>query len=115
YLARQELPDRGTAVVEAHTLPYFWLFGLALRSLGKTTIVVPSLSQIGQLGLHDICCVVAPEDEHRPELDAVCAAGGWRLIVVPTAIYAASATGTPPQPPDLSQLPGGHILLTSGT
>lgn len=115
YLAARGLPADGVAVLPAGASATVWILGLALRSLGLTTIVIPSANTIGRLDLPEIRCVVAVSGEHPPGLDRLCAAAGLRLIDVPTRIYAGAAQAPVPDPPEPNIPFGGHILLTSGT
>jgi acyl-CoA synthetase (AMP-forming)/AMP-acid ligase II len=115
YLSEQNFPNMGVAVLAVESRLHFWGLGLALRSLGLTTIVAPSLREIDRLRLPDIRCVVTTDAENRPDLVEFCAAMGWRLVVVPVATLPYGAAGTAPQLPDPAVRTGGHILLTSGT
>lgn len=115
YLAALGLPGSGVAVLAIASLLDSCVTGLALRSLGLTTVGVPSADQIGQLGLPNIQCVVTSEIEHWPGLAALCAAAGWRCISIPRAAYADIAADTAPEMSDLADKEGGHIVLTSGT
>jgi len=115
YLAAQGLAGEGVAVLPSGSLMSTWILGLALHSLGMTTLAVSSAEEIGRLNLPDIRCVVATAGAH-PGLDHICAAGGWRLLRVPAEIIdGATAQGVVLDLPDLSGPFGGHILLTSGT
>jgi acyl-CoA synthetase (AMP-forming)/AMP-acid ligase II len=115
YLAAQARPADAFAVLPTGSNATVWVLLLALRSLGLTTIAVPSGNSIGALGLPEARCVVAVSGEHPPGLDRVCAAAGLRFIDVPTEIYAGVADAAVPGPPEPAAPFGGHILLTSGT
>src|SRR5271167_3217247 len=115
YLAAQGLASEGVAVLPTGSMVNTWALGLALRSLGLTTLVVGSQDEIAGLGLPDIRCVVAVAGEHRAGLDRLCAASGWRFISVPANIYAGAAQHAAPDLPELKGSFGGHILLSSGT
>jgi len=115
YLAAQGLPADAVAVLPTGSNATVWILLLALRSLGLTTIVVPSANSIGALGLPEARCVVAVSGEHPSGLDRVCAAAGLTFIDVPTEIYAGVADAAVPDLPDHAVLFGGHVLLTSGT
>jgi hypothetical protein len=111
HLATGQLPDSGVAMLAIESRLHFWSVGMALHSLGLSTVALSSLRKIGQLRLPDIQCVVTTDAETRPDLTAFCAAAGWRLLVVPVAALRDGAAPTPPQPPARA---GSHILLTSG-
>ncbi len=108
-------PDAGVAVLTVGSLLDAWIQGLALRSLGLTTVITESPEHIHTLGLPAIACVVATEAEYRADVEAACTATGWPFIRVPRAVYAAAAAAPAPSAGDLAAAPGGHILLTSGT
>src|SRR5665213_2963539 len=61
YLGAIEPPVRGVAVLCAASVLDVWVLGLALRSLGVTTLAVRSLRDIPALALPDIGCVVISE------------------------------------------------------
>src|SRR5208282_4117987 len=115
YLSAQGLAGEGVAVLPTGSMVNTWALGLALRSLGLTTLIVSSPDEIGGLGLPEIRCVVAVAGEHRPSLDRLCAESGLRFISVPVDIYAGAAQHAAPEIPELPAVTGGHILLTSGT
>lgn len=109
------LSDGGVAVLAITSRLDSWLVALALRSLGVTTVGVPSAEHLGQLGLPDIRCVVTLEIEHWPGVEALCSAAGWRLVSLPPTIYADISAPGPSEIPDLAEHEGAHIVLTSGT
>jgi acyl-CoA synthetase (AMP-forming)/AMP-acid ligase II len=115
YFGTLGLPGRGLAVLAIWALPDGWVAGLALRSLGLTTVGVRSAGQIGQLCLRDIQCVVTSEAEQWPGLEALCAAASWREVSIPSEIYADATMAAAPPVPTLLNKQGAHILLTSGT
>src|SRR5271169_6370550 len=80
YLSAQGLAGEGVAVLPTGSMVSTWVLGLALRSLGLTTLIVRSQDAIAGLGLPEIGCVVAVAGEHRPDLDRLCVASGWRFI-----------------------------------
>ena len=115
YLEAQAPPRDGVAVLASNSRLIFWCLGLGLRSLGLTTITVPSLSEIDRLGLSRIGCVVAADGDCDADLARLCATAGWRLITVPLSIYRDIAAGPAPPLPAMPAEEGGHILMTSGT
>lgn len=117
---REHLAGHGVEPGELAVLPTAanlttHVLGLALRSLGVTTLAVQSVNWIRPLDLPPGFCVVAVTDEHGPGLARLCAEAGWRFIGVPAAIYADTAGIPIPAPPDPGAPVGGHVLLTSGT
>ncbi len=115
YLAAQGLGGEGVAVLPIGSLLDAWIVGLALRSLGLTTVVVHSPEEIDQLRLPDIRCIVTTEFEPHTDIAAACTASGRRYVSVPRAAYADAAAGAVPRTPGTPATRGGNILLTSGT
>ena len=115
YLAAQGLAGEGVAVLPTGSMVNTWALGLALRSVGLTTLIIRSPDEIGGLGLPEIRCVVAVAGEHRAGLDRLCAASGWQFISVPAEIYANAAQTASPGLAEPKGSDGGHIRLTSGT
>ncbi|HUZ74764.1 MAG TPA: class I adenylate-forming enzyme family protein [Stellaceae bacterium] len=115
YLLAQDLGSEGVAVVMIASILDAWILGLALRSLGLTTVVVRSPDQIAPLRLPNLRCVVTTEADRPADIAAACAEAGWRCVVVPRAAYAGAALGPPPPVPTAPTPHGGHVLLTSGT
>ena len=110
YLRSRVGESNGVAVLAIGSALDAWIQGLALRSLGLTTVVSETIERVG---LATIACVVATEAEYRADLEAACAAAGLPFVRVPRGVYAAAAPV--PDAPDLADASGGHILLTSGT
>jgi acyl-coenzyme A synthetase/AMP-(fatty) acid ligase len=113
YLSGLGLPGDGVAVVPMASVLDAWIHGLALRSLGLTTLVVRSQNEIARLGVHDVKCVVTMDDGPEPGQGHV--PPGSRLIRVPRSLHADAMVGPPPALPELPARLGGHIQLTSGT
>ena len=63
FLLQKNLPGGGYAVLNIDSLLDSWIFGLALRSLGFTTVAVPSLERLSDLDMRNVGCVVATERE----------------------------------------------------
>ena len=111
YFSRRGCVGPGYAVLAFHNLLDFWIFGVALRSLGLTTVAVGSAKVLDGLVLDDIRYVIARPAEPWSDLAPLCAARGWPLLSV-------SLKGEPEPDkgePSPACEPGGHILLTSGT
>src|SRR4051794_12860550 len=115
YLAEQGVAGDGVAILPTGANATVWILALALRSLGLTTLAIPTGGSLGRLGLAEARCVVAVSGEHPPGLDRLSAAAGLPFIDVPTAMYAGAAAAPVPEPPAPGIPFGGHILLTSGT
>lgn len=114
YLARRVPANGGIAVLSIGSLRDAWIQGLALRSLGLTTLIAPS-PPIAALGLPAVACVVATEAEDRNDVEAECAAAGWPFIRVPRAAYASAAHIPLSDLREPAAPSGGHIFLSSGT
>jgi fatty-acyl-CoA synthase len=110
YFHRRGITGEGVAVMAVTHLRDFWVFSLALRSLGLTTIAVQSPDDLAGLRLPNVRCVVASAAEDRPGMAERCAEQGWPLILV-------GLDGEAPLGLDrrAGQPEGGHILRTSGT
>jgi non-ribosomal peptide synthetase component E (peptide arylation enzyme) len=57
YFARRGYVGPGYAVLAVTSIMHFWVFSLALRSLGLTTVAVQSAAAVGELGLPNVRCV----------------------------------------------------------
>lgn len=112
FLARQDLRAGSLAVLDIDSLVDSWVLGLALRSLGLTTIAVRALDTIDELQLHDIGCVImsAQSDARMPSI-----ATPHKLVRVPHHMYLGMQARGASSLPEMLGPPGGHILLTSGT
>ncbi len=114
-LARQAVGRDQAAVLCINNTLNAWVVALALRSLGVTTVNGRSIEDVEQLGLGPVSVVTsAVETGVWPGLDGAAAAAGARLIVEPADVYADIKT-VDIEPVALHPIPGGHILLTSGT
>ena len=113
YFARRGYIGSGYAVLAIQNLVNFWILSLALRSLGLTTIGVPSATAVRKLSLPDVRCVITSTNpsETYAGLGDLCTELGLPLLSV-------SLDGEPALGLDASETPdpwGGHILMTSGT
>lgn len=97
------------AVLCAGDLARSWIFGLALRSLGMTTISVHRTDDLAALAL-PLLMVVGATADPGPDFDAAVAAIGAPTLTVPADLTGDEASAETP-----SGAGGGHILLTSGT
>ena len=109
FFARMGCLGPGVAALALTNILDFWSFSLALRSLGLTTVAVPSPQGLGELGLPDLRFVVASAAESWPGLAEACESLGVGLLSV------ASLDGEAPLGLDADTTYGGHILQTSGT
>jgi acyl-coenzyme A synthetase/AMP-(fatty) acid ligase len=111
YFISQGFSGPGRAVLAVHSMKDFWILGLALRSLGLTTLAARSVAALNQLSMPGLRLVVTLPTEAWPELEDVCAARGLPLL-------SASLEGEASIPLDAADAyhpPGGHIVWTSGT
>ena len=116
YFARRGYLGPGYAVLTVSNTMIFWIFSLALRSLGLTTVSVGSPAKLSpamlrKLGLTNVRCVITCPGEIREGLDGLCTELGLNLLTVSLA----GETPLPLERPDALHPFGGHILLTSGT
>lgn len=111
YFLKRGYSGPGYAVLATYDRMDFWIFSLALRSLGLTTVAVGSATMLGELTLSDIRCVVTRRGEVWPDLSSLCKARGMTLLSVSLDAEPSPDTALP----QTLQKPGGHILLTSGT
>jgi acyl-coenzyme A synthetase/AMP-(fatty) acid ligase len=115
YLARSHLPPGSVAAVCIGCLLDAWTLGIALRSLGVTTVYAKNAVEASRLRLRNVSCLVAMENE-RPELLAgIPADFKWRVIRCPASIQRAAATNRALSKLDSGIPEGGQIMLTSGT
>ena len=111
YFARRGYIGPGYAVLALHNLMDFWVLSLALRSLGLTTLAVPSVAEVARVGLPNVRCVITSPGETWAGLDGLCTELGLPLLSLSLASEPALAF-------EVSEAPhpvGGHILRTSGT
>jgi acyl-coenzyme A synthetase/AMP-(fatty) acid ligase len=114
-LAAHGLAGDGFAILPINSILNAWIVGLALRSLGLTTVVVPSVDEAAKLGLPAIRCVAAVAGERWPGLQRLCDDRGWRLIGLPEPQIIDVWQRGALEMPDWPAAPGERILLTSGT
>jgi acyl-coenzyme A synthetase/AMP-(fatty) acid ligase len=132
YFAQQGLPVGAVAVIDVQHLLDAWIIGLALRSIGMTTLAVRNASDIGMLRVRNVGCVVTTAAENRPAPQRGPGETPWRSIRVPFDVRAAEPPDAPAEsgatvvrpgghskaiPPSDAAAPhaGGHITMTSGT
>ena len=111
YFARRRYIGPGYAVLALHNLVDFWILSLALRSLGLTTVAVPSAATVAKLGLPNVRCVITSPGETWAGLGGLCNDLGLSLLSVSLAGEAALGL----EASKALSPSGGHILLTSGT
>lgn len=110
-LAAQQLAAGSIAVLDLPLLASAWVQGIALRSLGLTTVCVPPTQGLGDLSLAAIASVVTSRSGEDPAFAATLAQRGWRRVQAGAAPLVPGAQES--LPPDHAE--GGHILMTSGT
>ncbi len=113
FLSEQDLPAAGVAALDVMSLLDSWIFDLALRSLGLTTVGVTSLCALKRIGLRNVACAVTLRRDHPAHAAPGCTID--KLIQIPNQLYVnMPAQGLPALP--RTRVPsGGHILVTSGT
>ncbi len=112
YFLRRGVTGPGYALLVIHNLLDFWIFSLALRSLGLTTVAVAGgAGNVAELELPGIRCVITSAGEASADLAAICRSRNLSLLSVSLGDEP-SPGAVPPEP---THEPGGHILLTSGT
>jgi acyl-coenzyme A synthetase/AMP-(fatty) acid ligase len=118
-LARRMLQDHGVdrrrvAVLAMPTMRDAWIVGLALRSLGVTTVHLKPGDGLAQLGL-DAMSVVSTPSAAGAGLTEAAARAGAPVILTPDELHlGVGPFRTGPETQGLAT-PGGHVLLTSGT
>jgi acyl-CoA synthetase (AMP-forming)/AMP-acid ligase II len=90
-----------------------WAFGLALRSLGLTTIHLPALAALGNAGLRELGCVVTSNRNTADRIPPTTKVD--KIIKVRDRGYASVPPDTMLAAPAAKLPVGGHIVLTSGT
>jgi acyl-coenzyme A synthetase/AMP-(fatty) acid ligase len=112
FLRGQGVGAERVAIICIRALPDAWSIGLALRSLGVTTVNGRSPEDVERLGL-EAASVVSMAAEPWPGLAEAAARAGAPLALAPRDLFAGAAEAATP---DFAPAPpGGHILLTSGT
>lgn len=115
YFEQQGFPVGHTVIVHAATLVDAWVFVMALRAIGLTTVCVHSVDHAEELKLGNVAAIVLSEHKAKaPKFDRTSLAD-VKVIMVPSAIFSNIQTGEPPHHPGNSLPFGGHILQTSGT
>ncbi len=114
FLEAEALPASTVAVFVSPNIFDAWLFVMAARTLGLTTIVVKTLAQAETLKLRNVSCLLAPQRQQANLQPNTGDLAGVRRIVVPEDIYVGVSVGDLPRPLPEGPL-GGHILYTSGT
>jgi long-chain acyl-CoA synthetase len=113
FLSQQNLPVERITVLHVASLLDTWVFGIALRSLGLTTVAVPSLGTLDVIGLRRIGCAIITGRDHQLQVPPTVIIDRFIQIPVDTCL-GMTAAGVPDLP--LTTVPaGGNILLTSGT
>jgi len=115
HLASLTLPVGQVAVLCMASLLEVWIVGLALRSLGVTTLAVRAFEDIANLDLSEPACIVTTQPEATAAVLAMAAATKWRLIVLAPGVFSLGPDALAPPQESTAPARGGHILLTSGT
>lgn len=107
-------PPRDRAALLCLRSPFdAWVAGLALRSLGVTTVNGRGAADVERLGLGALS-IVTRDGEDWPGLAEAAARSGSGMVSLPAAAFVGGDPVAIP-PPDARGEDGGHILLTSGT
>ncbi|MEP7063350.1 MAG: class I adenylate-forming enzyme family protein [Betaproteobacteria bacterium] len=114
YFAQWHLPRESVAVIDVENLADGWVFLLALRGLGVTTLAVREAEDIGKSGIRNIGCVVTSSAEQRT-LPSRLGVDVARVIRVPGSIGCADTQPAVLEIHDRTAHPGSHIMMTSGT
>jgi acyl-coenzyme A synthetase/AMP-(fatty) acid ligase len=116
YLAQQQIPADSVAVIAAQAaLLDGWVLGLALRSLGLTTLAARNDDEIAKLGAARVGCVVIAAPPGGADLAQRAADSSWRIIRIPPEVSLAAKHCAIPAVTATNARPGGHIMMTSGT
>ena len=102
YFARRGYVGPGYAVLAVYNLMDFWILSLALRSLGLTTVAVPSAAEVGKLGLperalchHQLRRGLARSGwhMHRAGPASAVSVAGWRICPGARSVRSATPVG----------------------
>ena len=115
FLVRQPLRRECVAVLCINHLFDAWIIGLALRSLGVTTVSCGSIDVVEGLQLGPVNLITV-DGAAWPDLAALATREGWPLILATNAWRATiGPVVDDAESPRAEAEQGGHILLTSGT
>ena len=124
FFERQRLPASSVVVMCVENLAQAWVLGIALRSLGLTTMSVGHPAELTRIGIDNIGCLLTWAPENPPDLGLIAAQKACRWLNVPADIdhpgappelAARGPDGTATSPPSTAPQPAGHIIQTSGT
>ena len=111
YFSRRGYSGQGYAVLALNNVRAQWVQSLALRSLGLTTVAVPSVEDIRNFRLPGVRCVIVDPNEPWAGLESLCREMGVPLLAVnlpsEQPLDLEERGSEPPQ--------GGNVLRTSGT
>src|SRR5262249_38036845 len=111
YFARRGYLGPGYAVLAVSNRMNFWIFSLALRGLGLTTVSVGSPAMLPKLGLTNVRCVITTPGETWEGLDGLCTELGLNLL----SVSLVGETAPRLEWPEALHPLGGHILLSGTT
>lgn len=113
FLSLQGLRIGSVAVLDVDSLLDAWVIGIALRSLGVSTVAVRTLDRLDELRLPNIECIVTTIRDQSPNIPST--VKNFKLIQIPHHRYLNVSATALPDVPHCVKPSGGHILLTSGT
>ena len=114
-LQQAELPQGTTVVILARNLFTSWPIIIALRSLGLNTLAVPSLEVAQALQIADLARIVTTQLGHEFFKLHNRSLPGIDVTILPNPVQAEIHAADMPEAHDGSDVPGAHILYTSGT
>jgi len=114
-LQKDELPQGATVVILARNLFTSWPIIIALRSLGLTTLAVPSLAVAETLQIRNLSRIVTTQLSYGFFKLGKHSLSGINVTILPNFVQAEIHAADMPESPDQKVVPGAHILYTSGT
>lgn len=102
----------GYAVLAMHNLVDAWIYGIALRSVGLTTVPLPASRDLADLRLDAVEGVFASTRLADADFAAQAAPRGWRHFIRTESVPVIGQE-VPLHTPAAPQ--GSHIMMTSGT
>ena len=113
-IVRKEMLRPGSTAVLMQVPCRFdgWVFAIALRSLGFTTLAVRSGDEFTQLDARGIGCIITTSQD---AIQVRSGESGCKVIRIPDGLFIRRNSAGIPDLPSVTSPVGGHIRLTSGT